>query len=231
MSTHVIMIEIGMYLVSRITQAAPDQLEEHIESLLSLFESCMQDAHLPVSVLSIQSLTELLGPVLSELQPLHSRLSSLIPYIMDVFRKVAVVDEASAFTVLDFFEEYADCLSPPSALLRQLTDFFISITASTTFEPHVRVKALTFMEWLLTRKSKSMVKQRLLPVVVQALLGIVSTESTVEGGDDNDDDDDTNENPANYALHVLSCASTYIPAEILFPMMVGWFIVGGMCES
>ncbi len=78
----------------------------------------------------------------------------------------------------------------------------------------MRVKALTFIEWLVTKRSKSLAKMRLLPQILQLLFGIISTETELE-----EDEDDCDE-PYLYALTVLDCVVSYVPSEISFPPIV-----------
>ena len=81
-------------------------------------------------------------------------------------------------------------------------------------ESHIRLKSLTFIEWLVTKKSKSIVKLRLLPQILQLLFTLIGTEIPL------DDDSDVCDEPSVYALTVLDAIATYIPVELVFQPFV-----------
>jgi hypothetical protein len=148
--------------------------------------------------------------------PEKNTLAAQVPLILDVFRKCCFADETLASSVLDFFEEYSECMNPPSSLVSHLVDFFARIAADKdNLEPHVRVKAMTFIEWLVTRKAKTVVKLRLLPVVLQVLFDVISSELGLE-----EEDEDSRDEPAFYALNVLDCIASYVPNDLVFPHLV-----------
>ncbi len=143
------------------------------------------------------------------------RLAALVPHILHVFRRCAE-DEHSAASVLDFFEAYSETTNPPPSLTTDLVRFFLEIAAdSNTFEHHIRIKALLFIEWIVVERSKILAKYRMLPLVLKTLLQIMSSEPLLD-----DDDDEAKEQSAYFVLHVLDCIASYVPAELVFGAFV-----------
>jgi hypothetical protein len=85
-------------------------------------------------------------------------------------------------------------------------------------EAPIRIQALSFLEWLVVQRSKTLAKQRLLPHILKTLFHVLASETSVD--DEDEDDDAAREQPAFYCIHVLDCIAAYIPPEIVFPSFV-----------
>ena len=106
-------------------------------------------------------------------------------------------------------QEYLLALSPPGPVVVQLCQLCVDVLANAEMEPHVRTKAMSFIEDLvcsvpldnadahsidygasvrhrcsraqISSKAKTVVKLRLLPAILQAILALIGDETSVNG--------------------------------------------------
>lgn len=144
-----------------------------------------------------------------------------IPYIIKVLQGFAAQDTESFFNAFDILENLADYT--PKLLtgnLKILIDFCLEISNNTNLDDHVRVRAVSYIGWLVRLKKKAILKQKLVEPIIHVVFNLMATapENEDEGEDEEYYVEDTS--PKTTATQTMDTLAVYIPPEKLIPPLL-----------
>ncbi|XP_022799795.1 importin-4-like [Stylophora pistillata] len=219
--------EMGMFLLSSITESANEQLRPHFTSLFQLFSSTLEDQQSKlVPFYTIRALTYLIECIGSEEIPL---VRPLIPKVVGYINQILAIDEDKACDAMEIFDELVESeVSIVTPHLKTLVEFCLQIASNPSYGNNLRIKALHFVSWLARIKPKALVKNKLLlPTlsVVFPLMASPPSEGDEEDFDDDDDDDEVGDEteasrPCAVASQVLDVLALHFPPESVIPPLM-----------
>ena len=113
----------------------------------------------------------------------------LIPKVAAVVKNLIVTDEGRAVQLMEIWEELLETeVSMLAPHLKSIADLCLEITAKKELDDALRVKALHFLATLARLKKKSMIKNKLVGPILQALFVLMMEEE--EADEDEEDEDD-----------------------------------------
>ncbi|XP_068697755.1 importin-4-like isoform X2 [Montipora foliosa] len=215
--------EMGMFLLSSITESANEQLRPHFPSLFQLFSSTLEDKESKlVPFYTIRALTCLIECVGTDEIPL---VRPLIPKVVGFINQIRDLDEDKACDAMEIFDELVESeVSIVAPHLKALVEFCLQIASNSSYGNNLRIKALHFVSWLARVKPKALVKNKLLiPTlsVVFPLMASPPNEDDDEEDDDNDLEDGTEASrPCAAASQVLDVLALHFSPESVIPPLM-----------
>ncbi|RMX51322.1 hypothetical protein pdam_00004673, partial [Pocillopora damicornis] len=145
--------EMGMFLLSSITESANEQLRPHFTSLFQLFSSTLEDQQSKlVPFYTIRALTCLIECIGTEEIPL---VRPLIPKVVGYINQILAIDEDKACDAMEIFDELVESeVSIVTPHLKTLVEFCLQIASNSSYGNNLRIKALHFVSWLARIKPK-----------------------------------------------------------------------------
>ncbi|KAK2193044.1 hypothetical protein NP493_18g10006 [Ridgeia piscesae] len=209
--------ELGMYVLSAVAATATKQLQPYFPSLLELCGVTLKDnQNYMVPFHTIQTLTEM-APLIEtcELNPFQG----LIPQILRVISWLVEVDGEKAVEALEIFDELVESdISVIVPHLKTILEFCLNIGATQGLGNGVRIKALSFVSWLVRLKKKAIPKLNLIQPMLSMLFPILC-EAPSEKTDDDEDFDEAHTAPA-FVASVIDVMALHLPPEqFITPLM------------
>nr|XP_058944233.1 importin-4-like [Pocillopora verrucosa] len=219
--------EMGMFLLSSITESANEQLRPHFTSLLQLFSSTLEDQQSKlVPFYTIRALTCLIECIGTEEIPL---VRPLIPKVVGYINQILAIDEDKACDAMEIFDELVESeVSIVTPHLKTLVEFCLQIASNSSYGNNLRIKALHFVSWLARIKPKALVKNKLLLPTLSVVFPLMASPPNEDDGEDFDDDDDDDEvgdeteasRPCAVASQVLDVLALHFPPESVIPPLM-----------
>ena len=219
---------LGSETFSTLTEAAPDQFIPHLEAI-GVY--CSQ-----VMVLSEQN-NEMANPVVFNLIMAMSHLvpfilghniaehvySSAIPYVVKSLQALAFQSDADRFIdAFEILDNLAD--NVPKVITSHITlliQFCLELSRNKEMDDAIRVKAITYVGWVVRLKKKLIVKQKMVEPIIAVLFEMMSSPSD-DTGDDTEEYFGSNEvtTPMNCATQTLDVLALSIPPKNLIPPLL-----------
>ncbi|CAI7993545.1 Importin-4 [Geodia barretti] len=210
--------EVGVLLLSSVMETAALDFKQHFQSLFQLLSSALEDPQSKtVPFYALKCLTSMVEYVAEEDSP---HFTPLVPKIMAVVRALISEDEDKACEGMELFDEIVECeVGMVTPHLPDLIQFSLQVASNSSLGDNLRVKALSFLQWLASLKKKSLLKQGLLPSVIRTMLTIMATPHP-GGAEDEGDATTETQSPISLAAQVLDILSLHLPPEkILSPVL------------
>nr|XP_032660547.1 importin-4-like [Chelonoidis abingdonii] len=151
---------------------------------------------------------------------------SLVPKVISAVRQLIPVNEVHASEAMEVFDELME--SEVSVIVQHLSDvvgFCLEVASNRALGDALRVKALSTLSFLIKLRGKAVLKQRLLPPVLDALFPILSAEPPLGQLDaedqESEDEGDEAQTPKHVAAQVIDMLALHLPPEKLFPQLPG----------
>ncbi|XP_069817764.1 importin-4 isoform X2 [Dendropsophus ebraccatus] len=200
----------------------------HFPDLIKLFNQTLVDLQNgPLLLYSVQSITSIVPELVGNETNL---LRSLIPKLVTAIKQLIQVDEVQACEAMEVFEELME--SEVSVIVHYLAEvihFCLEIAINKSLSDNLRVKALYCIRYLIKLKSKSILKQKLLPQILNVIFPIMCAKpppGQLDPEDEEDDDDDElleeeaeMQLPKHYAVQVIDILALHLPPEKLFAQL------------
>lgn len=213
--------EVGMVVLNSLMETAALELQPQFSVLLEIFSRSLEDQGSEmVPFYALKSLTAMVEYVGSEELPLFQL---LIPKIMLVVKCLIQKDEDKACVAMELFDELVECdVGIVVPHLTTLIQFCLDIATTAALGNNIRIKALSFVSWLITLKKKTLLRHGLLPTIINTMLAIMASpdedEEEEEGG--SDELAAESQSPITLAGQVLDVLSLNLPPEKIYvPIM------------
>lgn len=217
--------DVGTSIFVTLTGTAPDQFIPHIDNICELFSSALvtveQTENLTSNVISNVMLGMCnLVPFILGHNNAEATYQKAIPYIVKALTTFAVHDADQFIKSFDILESIADYT--PSLLngcLKTLIDFCLEVSNNETLDDVVRVRAVSYIGWLVRLKKKSILKQKLVEPIIQVVFKLMATAPQ-------DEDEDEEEyfveetSPKTTATQTMDQLALHIPPEKLIPPLL-----------
>ncbi|KAG0067192.1 hypothetical protein BGZ89_006368 [Linnemannia elongata] len=203
--------EVGVYVIYAIFEVT-DAFADNLRQLLELFNRTIQDPESQiVRITTVQALGKMADFIEEDQKDEIAMFSELVPHMVNVLQQcLNDSDEESAAKCFDVFDTLLLLEIPIlSKHVQNLIQFFLSIGANKTFEPVMRVQALSFIMWAIVYKKTKIQRLKLVGPMIQQLMPIAAEEEP----EDSDED-----SPARLAFKVINTLATNLPPQQVFPV-------------
>ncbi|XP_063769722.1 importin-4 isoform X2 [Pseudophryne corroboree] len=219
--------QVGLLLLRCAVDINAGSFRPHFPDLIKLFNKTLCDLQNgPVLFYTIQSVTsivhELVGNETNLLRP-------LVPKLITAIKQLMQTNEVQASEAMEVFDEMIE--SEVSVIVNYLAEvihFCLEIAVNTSLSDNLRVKSLHCICFLIKLKSKSILKQKLLTQILNAIFPIMCAEPPLGQMDPEDQDDEDEElleegaeveSPKHYAVQVIDILALHLPPEKLFSQL------------
>lgn len=218
--------EVGTAIFATLTSTAPDQFVPHIASVCQMFSAALVATEAsgnmatPVILNILQGMSNLVPFILGH-NNAEETYQKAIPYIVKALSAFAVQDADNFIKGFDVLENLADYT--PKLLngsLKVLVDFCLEVSNNFNLDDTVRVRACSYIGWLIRIKKKPILKQKLVEPILQVIFNLMAT------APDNEDDGDDEEyyaeetSPKTTATQTMDQLAVHIPSERLIPPLL-----------
>ncbi|XP_067389258.1 LOW QUALITY PROTEIN: importin-4 [Emydura macquarii macquarii] len=217
--------QVSLLVLSSALDSDPEGLAPHYPALLRLLHGTLgqhgQPGALYYGLRGLAAMAPGLGPRHLNL------LRSLVPKVISAVRQLIPVNEVHATEAMEVFDELLE--SEASVVVQHLADvvaFCLEVASNRALGDALRAKALCTLSFLIKLRGKAVVKQRLLPPLLDTLFPILGAEPP-PGQLDAEDEEDADElggaevqNPKHVAAQVIDMLALHLPPEKLFPQLM-----------
>lgn len=221
--------ELGSSIFSILTDIAPDHFIPHIESICEMFSAALMATEAsgnmvtPVIFNILEGMSHLVPFILGHMTAEQTYQKS-IPYVVKALQGFAVQQPEQFVKAFDILESMADYT--PKLLtsnIKLLIDFCLELAHNAQVDDAVRVRAVSYIGWLVRLKKKIILKQKMVEPIVQVVFSLMAT-----AGDDDDDEDDDEEyfvgsdesSPRTTATQTMDLLALHVPPEKLLPPLL-----------
>ncbi|KAF9933551.1 hypothetical protein FBU30_005193 [Linnemannia zychae] len=203
--------EVGVYVIYAIFEVT-DAFADNLRQLLELFSRTIVDPESQiVRITTVQALGKMADFIEEDQKEEIAIYTELVPHMVNVLQQcLNDSDEESAAKCFDVFDTLLLLEIPIlSKHVQNLITFFLSIGGNKSYEPVMRVQALSFIMWAIVYKKTKIQRLKLVPQMIQALMPIAAEEEP----EDSDED-----SPARLAFKVINTLATNLPPQQVFPV-------------
>ncbi|XP_040921767.1 importin-4 [Toxotes jaculatrix] len=216
--------QVGFLLLNKVIESNPEPFKPHYCQLLQLFSTVLQDHNNPKAlyycILTLTAITAYTG---SEEM---NQMRAIIPSLIVALKHLIKADQDQASEAMEVFNELME--SEVSIIVPHIADivhFCLEVGSDTALSGSVRVKALSCIAFLIKLKSKTVLKQKLLNPILQAIFPVLvaAPPPGEQDPDDNEDDigDGTDDdNPKHCAAQIIDTMALHMPPEKLFQQLM-----------
>lgn len=216
--------QVGLLLLNKVMESNPESFKPHYCQLLMLFSTVLQDHSNPTAlyycILTLTAITAYTGT--EEM----NQMRSIIPSLIVALKHLIKADQDQASEAMEVFNELME--SEVSIIVPHVTDivrFCLEVGSDTTLCDSLRVKALSCIAFLIKLKSKTVLKQKLLNPILQAIFPVLIAAPPPGEQDPEDEEDDSgdgtdNDNPKHCAAQIIDTMALHMPPEKLFQHLI-----------
>ncbi|XP_041817240.1 importin-4 [Chelmon rostratus] len=216
--------QVGLLLLNKVMESNPEPFKPHYCQLLQLFNTVLQDHNNPTAlyycILTLTAITSYTG---SEEM---NQMRSIIPGLIVALKHLIKADQDQASEAMEVFNELME--SEVSIIVPHVADivrFCLEVGSDTTMSDSLRVKALSCIAFLIKLKSKTVLKQKLLNPILQAIFPVLVAAPPPGEQDPEDEEDDNgdgteNDNPKHCAAQIIDTMALHMPPEKLFQQLM-----------
>jgi hypothetical protein len=200
--------EVGLLLLSSVMDTAALDFKGHFQGLLQLLSTALEDPQSKaVPFYALKCLTSMVEYFGEEDSP---HFTVLVPKIMAVVQGLIREDEDKACEGMELFDEIVECeVGMVTPHLPALIQFSLQVASNVLLGDNIRVKALSFLQWLASLKKKSLLKQGLLPSIIRTMLTIMATPPS--GGEADEGEVTESQSPISLAAQVTHTTIPLLP--------------------
>lgn len=216
--------QVGLLLLNKVMESNPESFKPHYCQLLMLFSTVLQDHSNPTAlyycILTLTAITAYTGT--EEM----NQMRSIIPSLIVALKHLIKADQDQASEAMEVFNELME--SEVSIIVPHVTDivrFCLEVGSDTTLCDSLRVKALSCIAFLIKLKSKTVLKQKLLNPILQAIFPVLIAVPPPGEQDPEDEEDDSgdgtdNDNPKHCVAQIIDTMALHMPPEKLFQHLI-----------
>ncbi|KAL6076022.1 hypothetical protein STEG23_007629 [Scotinomys teguina] len=214
--------EVGLLLLSVVVSSQPEAFYPHQRELLQLLIDTLGEVGAPrLLFYSVRTLTALAPYLRTDNVPLARM---LVPKLIMAVRTLIPLDEVKACEALEALDELLESELPIiTPHLSEVLTFCLEVAKNVALGDAIRVRILCCLTFLVKVKSKALLKNRLVPPLLQALFPIMAAEppmGQLDPEDQDSDDDDLEiglmgETPKHFAVQVVDMLALHLPPEKL----------------
>ncbi|KAM6971252.1 importin-4 [Tautogolabrus adspersus] len=216
--------QIGLLLLNKVIESNPEPFKPHYCQLLQLFSTVLQDHNNPTAlyycILSLTAITAYTGT--EEM----NQMRSIIPSLIVALKHLIKADQDKACEAMEVFNELME--SEMSIIVPHIADmvrFCLEAGGDITLNDSLRVKALSCIIFLIKLKSKTVLKQKLLNPILQAIFPVLVAAPPPGEQDPDDEEDESgdgtdNDNPKHCAAQIIDTMALHMPPEKLFQQLM-----------
>ncbi|XP_071092179.1 importin-4-like [Haliotis cracherodii] len=206
--------ELGAFVLYTVCSVACEQLKPHLRSVLQLLTELINDSQSrQVPYYAVRSMTELVFFVGDDESKF---IQSSVPRVVQIVRELALQDEDKACEVMELFDELLETeVAIIMPHIRLIVEFSLELAANGELGDSVRVKGMSFISSLTRLKKKAIMKQKLVPAILQVMFTVMTT--TEEDDDTEEDEDVESHSPGQYAPQVIDTLALHLPPDKLVP--------------
>lgn len=212
-------------MFANLAATAPDQIVTHIESVCEMFSTALvtteQNGNMatPVILNILQGMCHLVPFILGH-NNAEVTYQKAIPYVIKALHGFAVQDPdhfVKAFDILENMADYTPRLL--SGSLKLLIDFCLEVSNNANLDDVVRVRAVSFIGWLVRLKKKAILKQKLVEPILQVVFTLMA--AAPENEEEDDEEYYVEEvSPKTSAAQTMDQLAVHIPPEKLIPPLL-----------
>ncbi|KAM9202409.1 importin-4 isoform 2-T2 [Dugong dugon] len=214
--------EMGLLLLSVVVTSQPEAFRPHHRELLHLLNETLGAVGNPgLLFYSLRTLTTMATYLGTDDVPLARM---LVPKLIVAVQTLIPIDEAKACESLEALDELLESEVPIiTPHLSEVLTFCLAVAGNTALGDAVRVRILCCLTFLVKVKSKALLKNRLLPLLLHALFPIMAAEPPLGQLDPEDQDSEdeeleiglVGETPKHFAVQVVDMLALHLPPEKL----------------
>lgn len=174
----------------------------------------------PVILNVMQAMSQLVPFILGH-NNAETTLQQAIPYIVKALQGFATQDPEQFIKAFDILESLAD-FTPKllNASLKSLVDFCLELANNASLDETVRIRAVSYIGWLVRIKKKAILKQKLVEPIITVVFNLMAT-APEDTNEDNDEDYYLEESSTKTtATQTMDQLALYIPPEKLIPPLL-----------
>ncbi|KAJ3611313.1 hypothetical protein NHX12_021329 [Muraenolepis orangiensis] len=190
--------QVGLLMLSKVVESNPEPFKPHYRELLRLLGDVLQqDLENPMAlyyaILTLTAITVYTGT--EEMNIMRP----LIPKLIVALKHLIKADQDEASEAMEIFDELMESeVSIVVPHIAEIVHFCLEVSSDTTLTNSLRVKALSCVASLIRLKSKTVLKQKLLSPILQAIFP----------------------SPKHYAAQVIDTMALHMPPEKLFQQLM-----------
>lgn len=222
--------ELGSSVFAVLTDIAPDQFLPHMESICEMFSAALvaTDASGNMVTPVIFNIMEGMGhlvPFILGHNGAELCYQKSIPYVVKALQGFAVQQPEKFVKAFDILENMADYT--PKLLtsnLKLLVDFCLEVAHNSQLDDAARIRAVSYIGWLVRLKKKAILNQKMIEPIVQVVFNLMASAC-----DEEDDEDDDHEeyftgsdesSPRTTATQTMDLLALHVPPEKLLPPLL-----------
>ncbi|XP_003484719.1 importin-4 [Bombus impatiens] len=222
-SENLINKELGTYTLSIMTEIAPDAYLTHAASLAILLGqtlNSLQDLGNPVAYYILKIMQSLV-PLVEGNQTMVNAYHQMMPQIMTTIQSLTTSHEDKAIQCFELLDELCEnAIAVIAPHVKALVTMCLAIGGNKALDDALRVKAVSFIGWLVKTKKKAIIKHKLVEPILDMLFNLMSTQAE----DDNDEvyfsGDNEDNTPITCATQTLDLLALHLPPEKLIPQLL-----------
>lgn len=220
--------QLGTETFSILTETAPDQFVPHLETIGMFFSSAIVAAEQtnnlsnPVIFNLVMAMSHLVPFIIGNNAAEHIYVSA-VPYVVKTLIAFALTNDDEKFIdAFDILENLAD--NAPKLLtnhIQLLIEFCLEVGRNKDADEGIRVKAITYIGWIVRIKKKLILKHKLVEPIIATLFQLMAL-PTDDSGDETEEYFGSNEitTPMNCATQTLDVLALNIPPKNLIPPLL-----------
>lgn len=225
-SENVAQREIGTGIFATLTATAPDQFIPHMDSICQMISSALMAVEQTENMATPVISNVLLGmgnlvPFILGHNNAEATFQKAIPHIVKALATFAVHDAdqfMKSFDVLENLCDYTPTLLNGS--LKVLIDFCLEVSNNEKLDDAVRVRAVSYIGWLVRLKKKTIIKQKLVEPIIQVVFKLMATAPEAEEDLDDEEYFAEESSPKTSATQTMNDLALHIPPEKLIPPLL-----------
>uniref|UniRef100_A0AAX7UA69 Importin N-terminal domain-containing protein n=1 Tax=Astatotilapia calliptera TaxID=8154 RepID=A0AAX7UA69_ASTCA len=220
-------LPVGLLLLNKVIESNPEPFKPHYCQLLQLLRSVLEDHNNPTAlyycILTLTAITEFIG---TEEMVRQTNISGNVQTLKLFHKRFVYNCTNQASEAMEVFNELME--SEVSVIVPHVADvvrFFLEVGSDTNLSDSLRVKALSCVTFLIKLKSKTVLKQKLLSPILQAIFPVLTAAPPPGEQDPEDEEDDSgdgtdNESPKHCAAQIIDTMALHMPPEKLFQQLM-----------
>uniref|UniRef100_A0A8C5L657 Importin 4 n=1 Tax=Jaculus jaculus TaxID=51337 RepID=A0A8C5L657_JACJA len=221
-STHIPEREMGLLLLSVVVTSQPEAFQRHYRELLQLLNETLGELGSPgLFFYSLRTLTAMAPCLRTDDMPLARM---LVPKLIMAVKALIPIDEVKACEALEALDELLESEIPIiTPHLSEVITFCLEVAKNVALGDTIRIRVLCCLTFLVKVRSKALLKNRLLPPLLQTLFPIMAAEPPMGQLDPEDQDSEeedleiglVGETPKHFAVQVVDMLALHLPPEKL----------------
>ncbi|KAF7988730.1 hypothetical protein HCN44_001303 [Aphidius gifuensis] len=225
-SNNILEKELGMYILSKMTEVAPEIYLAHAQSLMTLLAqtyASLQQQYGNDTGYYIVKTMENLSPLVEGNQIMVNAYNEMVPLaILTIQALIENNNDKALYSMELFYELFENAITVVSPHIKNIILMCLIVAKNTTLEDELRVKSIEVISCLARTKTRAIVKNKLVEPIVDVLFELLSSKPDDEN-DENyfaEDDDDITTSLVTIASEALHTLATNLNPDKLLPHLL-----------